>query len=300
MEEVILDPGPLGLGDVAAIDQDDADLGQDAAQVAPDRLLVGGELRDGLVDEDELLGGRQAVGAALGDALAHLRLDAGDADHEELIKVIGGNRQESDPLQRRMARIDRFLQHPAIEMQPGQFAVDEAFRACCDRRAGFGFASFSFITTACAESMKIRSIRAQSGAVQAMRAQSMCYRDDVSMTLMFPRGCAVKPHGRQPGQASRNSSAASARVTGRPSRSASAVQQFDRLARGGKGPLDPRCEIAHHGLIDAELPVGAEFHDQRAKQLIVGRQQRHHRHGAQPRAQIAQFDLETPTAAPAP
>ena len=44
VEEMILDPGPLGLGDVAAIDQNDADLGQDAAQIAPDRLLVGGEL----------------------------------------------------------------------------------------------------------------------------------------------------------------------------------------------------------------------------------------------------------------
>ena len=88
VEEVILDPGPLGLGDVLAVDQDDADVGEHAAQVAPDRLLVGGELRDRLVDERELLGRRQAVGAALGDALADLRLDAGDADHEEFVKVI--------------------------------------------------------------------------------------------------------------------------------------------------------------------------------------------------------------------
>ena len=44
VEEMILDPGSLGLGDIAAIDQNDADLGQDAAQIAPDRLLVGGEL----------------------------------------------------------------------------------------------------------------------------------------------------------------------------------------------------------------------------------------------------------------
>ena len=72
----------------------------DAAQVAPDRLLVGGELRDRLVDQHELLGRRQPVRAALGDALADLRLDAGDADHEELIKVVGGNRQEAHPLQR--------------------------------------------------------------------------------------------------------------------------------------------------------------------------------------------------------
>ena len=56
VEEMILDPGPLGFGDVAAFDQNDADLGEDAAQIAPDRLLVAGELRDGLIDEDQLLG----------------------------------------------------------------------------------------------------------------------------------------------------------------------------------------------------------------------------------------------------
>ena len=131
---MILDPGPLGLGDVAAIDQNDADLGEDAAQVAPDRLLVGGELRNRLVDEDKLFGGGQAVRAALGNALPHLGLDAGDADHEELIKVIGGNRQKSHPFERGMAGIDRFLQHPAIEMQPGKLAIDEAFGAAGHRR----------------------------------------------------------------------------------------------------------------------------------------------------------------------
>ena len=112
MEEMILDPGPLGLGDVVAVDQHDAGLGQNGAQIAPDRLLVGGEFRNRLVDEDELLGGRQAVGAAFGDAFADLRLDTGDADHEELIKVIGGNRQEPDPLQRGMAGIDRLPRAP--------------------------------------------------------------------------------------------------------------------------------------------------------------------------------------------
>ena len=143
VEEVILDPGSFGLGDVAAVDQNDADLGQHAAQIAPDRLLVGGELRDRLVDEDELLGGGQPVRAALGDALADLGLDAGDADHEELVKVIGGNRQESHPLQRGMAGIDRFLQHPAVEMQPGKLAIDEPLGAGRDRRAGLGLRTLS-------------------------------------------------------------------------------------------------------------------------------------------------------------
>ncbi|MGX1214022.1 hypothetical protein AB7M42_004287 [Bradyrhizobium diazoefficiens] len=40
VEEVVLDPGPLRLGDLLAVHQHDADIGQRGAQVAPDRLLV--------------------------------------------------------------------------------------------------------------------------------------------------------------------------------------------------------------------------------------------------------------------
>ncbi len=54
VEEMILYPGPLCLGDIAAVHQNDADLGQDVAQVAPYRLLVVGQFGNRLVDEDEL------------------------------------------------------------------------------------------------------------------------------------------------------------------------------------------------------------------------------------------------------
>ena len=146
VEEMILDPAAFGLGDIAAVDENDADFGQHAAQIAPDSLLVAGKRRNRLVDEDELLGGGQPVGAALGDAFPHLGLDAGDPDHEELIKVIGGNRQKPHPFKRGMAGIDRLLQHPAIEMQPGKLAIDEAFGAFGDRRTGrdFGFFFFNY------------------------------------------------------------------------------------------------------------------------------------------------------------
>ena len=126
---MILEPAPLCLGEVVTVDEPDAGIRQGGAQIAPDRLLVGGEFGNRLVDEDELLGRRHAVGAAFGDAFADLRLDAGDTDHEELIKVIGGNRQEPHPLQRRMSRIYRLFEHAAVEMQPGQFAIDKAFGA---------------------------------------------------------------------------------------------------------------------------------------------------------------------------
>ena len=44
-------------GDVAAVNEDNANVGEDGTQVAPDRLLVAGEPGNRLVDEDELLGG---------------------------------------------------------------------------------------------------------------------------------------------------------------------------------------------------------------------------------------------------
>ncbi len=44
VEKVVPDPVPFGLGDVAPVDQNDADIGEHAAQVAPDRLLVAGKL----------------------------------------------------------------------------------------------------------------------------------------------------------------------------------------------------------------------------------------------------------------
>src|SRR4029077_19516783 len=53
VEEVILDPGPFGFGDVTAVNELDTDLRQHGAQVAPDRLLVDGEFRDRLVDQGE-------------------------------------------------------------------------------------------------------------------------------------------------------------------------------------------------------------------------------------------------------
>ena len=180
-------------------------------------------LRNRLVDEDELLGGGQAVGAALGDALAHLGLDAGDADHEELIKVIGGNRQKSHPFQRGMAGIDQFLQHPAIEMQPGKLAIDEAFGAARPSPEPASTSGFFFFNYNGLRGFHEVSIHLKAGrsAIPASAAQTMCYRDDVSMTLMFPPPRAVKMRSQPADQALRSNSAASARVTGRPSRSAS-------------------------------------------------------------------------------
>ena len=59
----------------------------------------------------ELLGGGEAVLADDADALAHLPLQAGDAHHVEFIEVVGGDRQETQPLQQRVALVLALVQH---------------------------------------------------------------------------------------------------------------------------------------------------------------------------------------------
>ena len=124
-EETLLEPGALGLLQVGAVDQGHADVCQFGPQFLPALLLVMRQSRHRLADAGELLVGGQSVRAQRGDRLAHLTLQAGDAHHEKFVEVVGRDRQEAHPLQERMVAIGRFLQDAAVEVQPGQFAVDE-------------------------------------------------------------------------------------------------------------------------------------------------------------------------------
>ena len=102
------------------------------------------ELRHRLADAGELLGRREPVRALRRDALAHLALQAGDAHHEEFVEVVGRDRQEAHPLEQRMVLVGGLFQHAPIEMQPGQFAVDETLRARAQARSGLATALLRF------------------------------------------------------------------------------------------------------------------------------------------------------------
>jgi hypothetical protein len=135
-EEVLLKPVALRLLELRTVEQRDARGRQLRLQFEPALLLVGSKPRHRFADPRKLLGWRQPVRALRHDALADLALEAGDAHHEELVEVIGRDRQEPHPLEQRMVRIGGFFQDPAVEVQPGQFAVDEALRQCAQRRLG--------------------------------------------------------------------------------------------------------------------------------------------------------------------
>jgi hypothetical protein len=135
VQEILIEPGTLVLGDLRAIDKNDALMQQVVAQFAPARLLVAGQGRHRLVDAGELLRRRQAVGALGGDAGPDLTAQARHPDHEELVEIVGRNRQKTQALQQRVARILRLLQDAPVEVQPGQLAIDETLgtdRGCPD------------------------------------------------------------------------------------------------------------------------------------------------------------------------
>ena len=51
-------------------------------------------------------------------------LQAGDADHEEFVQVVGGNRQETQPLEQRVMIVAGLFQDAPVEGQPAQLAVE--------------------------------------------------------------------------------------------------------------------------------------------------------------------------------
>src|SRR5580692_3156600 len=86
-----------------------------------------------------------------------------------------------------MAGIDRLLQHPAIEMQPGELPVDKALGAAAHRGPGIEIYLFFFNYNGLHGFHQVL-IHLKTGgmAIRAKTAQSMCDRDDVSMTMIFP------------------------------------------------------------------------------------------------------------------
>jgi hypothetical protein len=53
---------------------------------------------------------------------------AGDADHEELVEVARVDGDELDALQPRLIRVKGLFEHPFVEAQPRDLAVDEQAR----------------------------------------------------------------------------------------------------------------------------------------------------------------------------
>ena len=134
--ELAAKPFHLGLGEFVGIDDGDAVLAQFLIEGMPGRPRLVAHLSDPFPDRRQLLEGRQPVGARGDDAGHHLLLQPGKANHEKLVEIGRGDGEKSHPLEQGMTGILRLLEHPLIERQPGQFAVEETLAS--QHRRGHG------------------------------------------------------------------------------------------------------------------------------------------------------------------
>ncbi len=128
-EQVILEvtrqPVAVLVGQGRGAHDEDILAGEILLQHGERGLLFHLQVVDLLEDLVQLLGRRLAIRAAHQNALADLAFEACHAHHEEFVEIGGRDRQEAHPLQKWMSRVQRFFQDAAIELQPGEFAVDE-------------------------------------------------------------------------------------------------------------------------------------------------------------------------------
>ena len=74
-------------------------------------------------DDAHLKVGCPAVKFQIGDAGGMLSFQAPDPLAEELIQIATGDTDELEPLEERVALIERFVEDTPVEIQPAQFAV---------------------------------------------------------------------------------------------------------------------------------------------------------------------------------
>ena len=124
--EVFVEPRPVRAVELGFVEHEDVVAPHFFHQRLPAALLAVHQGMGPVRDGRELLGRGHAVLAGSGDAGLHLAAQAGDPHHVELVEVGRGDGEKPHPLEQRHPRIARFLEHPLVECEPREFAVDEA------------------------------------------------------------------------------------------------------------------------------------------------------------------------------
>ena len=116
----------IGLGQVVPAHHRDPGGGERRGErIEEHQLLPFDEASGRLGDLAQLLRRGAPVRGWFLDAGGDLILQRGDAHLKELVEVRRGDRTELGPLEQRDADFGRQVEHPLVERQPTQFAVDE-------------------------------------------------------------------------------------------------------------------------------------------------------------------------------
>ena len=122
--EVALDPVPLGLAPLGALEHANALRGQRWQQLLVEHpVLVFDQLVHHAGDAGQDLAVVQPIGSGPAHAELHALHHAGDAHLEELVQVGADDGHEAQALQQRHLRVPRQLQHPSLELQGAELPV---------------------------------------------------------------------------------------------------------------------------------------------------------------------------------
>ena len=124
---VAREPLLLGGGELVPREQHDVlffQLGQNRVNRVMCVLIL--QTMRGFADGAQLLARAQAGCGRHGDARVDTALQAGDAHHEELVKVRGEDRGEVGALEQGHVFVLRAFEHALVELQPAELAVEEA------------------------------------------------------------------------------------------------------------------------------------------------------------------------------
>src|SRR5262249_24845836 len=97
-----------------------------------------------------------------------LLLQARDANHEKLVEVGRKDRQKFQPFEQRLRRIERFIQHAAVELDPAEFAVEKRIFSQSSCASSFGRQRHCFHKLFCL----IRAAFAKPAFAAAVRSNS--------------------------------------------------------------------------------------------------------------------------------
>ncbi len=110
--------------EIAPAGQPDPVIGEGGRHLVQEQVLLpGDEGLDPVAHLEELLTGGAAVRRGGPDAGLHLVLEAGHPHLEELVQVLTEDGEELGPLQQGDGGVGRQRQHPLVEVEPGQLAV---------------------------------------------------------------------------------------------------------------------------------------------------------------------------------
>ena len=151
--EVLVGGLPRLVVEPVVVDDVDAGVGELGQQIGVDLPSLPHELEGSLTGLRQGLGRRPAVAGALGHAGAHLLLETGDADHEELAQVGAHDAEELQTLEERVAPVARLVEDARLELEEAQLPVEEERRVAQVGAGSFAGSSPSALAASALETV---------------------------------------------------------------------------------------------------------------------------------------------------